>query len=287
MIACDLGSNTFRVVEIDCKSKERVREFERIVKTADGLAQSGKISFKAQQRIIEAINEAKDMFDLKDAYCVTTAALRIASNSDEVLKNIKDATGLEFKIIDSAKEAKYAKIAVENRLEILNIKPDDYVIMDLGGGSTELIFKEFDKSFDIGIVTIVDNYSLTDIKNGIKKEFKEIEIFANSVEKPQTFIATAGTPTTIAAYLQGMDYSNYDYKKVNGTILSLKDMENALEKLLSLPESDRSRWVGVGRDNLIIAGILMFKEIVEIFGFDEVLIIDDGVREGVALNRCT
>ncbi len=286
MIACDLGSNTFRVVEIDCKSKERVREFEKIVKTADGLAQSGKISFKAQSRIIDAINEAKEIFKLQDAYCVTTAALRIASNSSEVLKNIKDATGVEFKIIDSNKEAKYAKIAVENRLDALKIKSDDYIIMDLGGGSTELIFKEFDKSFDIGIVTIVDIYSLGDIKEGIKKEFLEIKEFAESVKKPQTFIATAGTPTTVAAFLQGMDYENYDYKKVNGTILSLRDIEDALEKLLLLSESERVRWVGVRRDDLIIAGVLMFKEIVEIFGFDEVLVVDDGVREGLALSRC-
>ncbi|RUM64691.1 MAG: phosphatase, partial [Sulfurospirillum sp.] len=41
MIACDLGSNTLRVVEVDCEGRERVREFERIVKTAEGVERDG------------------------------------------------------------------------------------------------------------------------------------------------------------------------------------------------------------------------------------------------------
>lgn len=286
MIACDLGSNTFRVVEIDCKSKERIREFEKIVRSAEGISKNGKICQNAVKRIILAINEAKKSFDLKNAKAVTTAAMRKAVNSDEVLREIKNATGLEFEIIDAKQEAKYAKIAVENRLSLEHINYDDYVLMDLGGGSTELIFKDFEKSFDVGIVSMVDKYSFKEIKNGIKKEFQNIKEFAKSIEKPKIFIATAGTPTTIASFSKGMNYENYDYKKINGTILTLKEIKSVEKRLLEMSAKEQIYWVGVGRDDLIIAGILMFKEILEIFGFDEALVIDDGVREGVALSRC-
>lgn len=286
MIACDLGSNSFRVVEIDCVSKERICEFEKIVKTAHGIIQSGKIDKNAQQRIIQAINEAKKQFDLINAYAVTTAAMRKATNAYEVLKNIKEQTGVKFKIIDAKMEAKYTKIAVENRLHLENIYPKSYMLMDLGGASTELIFDDFDKSFDIGIVTMVDKYPLSSIKDGIKKEFVKIREFAKTVKKPQTFVATAGTPTTIVAFLKGMDYEHYDYRLVNGTILTVKDIQVVLQKLLALSFDERKRWVGVGRDDLIIAGILIFKEIIEIFGFTQAVIIDDGLREGVALSMC-
>jgi len=281
LIACDLGSNTFRVVDIDCDTKERVKEFEKIVRTAENLALSGKISDNAVKRVIEAIQEAKECCDLSSAKAVATAALRQASNSDEVLKKIFDATGLNIEIIDGEKEAFYVKKAVE-----LYVNNDDYIIMDLGGGSTELILKDKAVSFDVGIVTMVDKYSLSGIKEGIKKEFEPIARFSKSIKKPKTFVATSGTPTTIASFLKGMDYKHYDYKKINGTILTMRDIDNSLEQLLAMGIDERIRWVGVGRDDLIIAGVLMFREIVDIFGFYEVLVIDDGLREGVALSMC-
>ncbi len=279
MIACDLGSNTFRVVEIDYKTKERVREFEKIVKTAEGIAHSGKINDQAVKRVIDAILESKELFDLTDAKAVATAAMRKATNRDEVLRQILEATGLNIEIIDGKQEAGFVRVAIENRLD----NHQSYVVMDLGGGSTELIFKDHDCSFDVGIVTIVDKYSLANIKEGIEKEFESIREFAKSVEKPEIFVATAGTPTTVASFLKGMDYNHYDYKKINGTILTIDDMESVLKQLLAMSEEERICWVGVGREDLIIAGILMFKKIVEIFGFSEVVVIDDGLREGVAL----
>lgn len=280
MIACDLGSNTFRVVELDKCTKERVREFEKIVKTAEGIAHSGKIGDGAIQRVISAIHEAQKEFDLTHAKAVATAAMRKASNSTEVLKAIFEATGLEIEIIDGTQEASFVRIAIENRLKTA----EDYVVMDLGGGSTELIFKEDDRSFDVGIVTIVDKYSLEFIEEGIEKEFEVLKRYVQSVKKPEIFVATAGTPTTVAAFLKGMDYESYDYKKINGTILTLVQVEDALKQLLEMSEKERIRWVGVGRDDLIIAGILMFIKIVEYFDFSEVVVIDDGLREGVAMS---
>lgn len=286
MIACDLGSNSFRVVEIDCDTKQRVLGFERVVKTAEGISKNGEISKDAIKRIIEAIEDAKEFFDLTDAKAVTTAALRKATNSALVLKKIKDATGLEFEIISAKCEARFTKVAVENRLHLENMDIESYVLMDLGGGSTELIFKDFEVSFDIGIVTIVDKYLLDDIEDGIKKELLEVRELAKKIKKPKTFIASSGTPTTIASFLQGMDYESYDYRKVNGVVLSISDINKALKELLKMSESERIKWVGASRDDLIVAGIIIFREILKIFGFCEVLIIDDGLREGVALGRC-
>jgi exopolyphosphatase/guanosine-5'-triphosphate,3'-diphosphate pyrophosphatase len=280
MIACDLGSNTFRVVEIDCQTKQRVKEFEKIVRTAENLAHSGMITDKAVDRVIKAIKEAKESFDLSSAKAVATAAMRKASNSDEVLRKILKETGLKIEVIDGKKEAFYVKKAVKQYVD------DDCIIMDLGGASTEFILEKEDISFDVGIVTMVDKYSLSGIEEGIKEEFKPISEFAKKIKKPKTFVATSGTPTTIASLLKGMDYEHYDYKKINGSILTISDLDNSLKQLLAMSEAERIRWVGVGRDDLIIAGVLMFKEIVEIFGFYEILVIDDGLREGLALSMC-
>ncbi len=294
MLGCDLGSNTLRVVKIDCKTKERVKEFEKIVKTAEGIKATKKISKEARDRIIDAILEAKESFDCGciDGYrAVATAALRMADNSDETIKMIYEKTGILFEIIDAAKEAEYTRVAVENRLKKLNLCDQSYMLLDLGGGSCEIVVKDADdivyESFDIGIVTIVEKYGLNGLDEGIKKECEVIESFAKGIRKrPDIFIGSSGTPTTIAAFLNGIGYEEYDYKKINGYVLSKDQMNEALNGLIRMSKSERIKWVGVGRDDLIIAGVKLLERIVEIFGYDELTVIDDGLREGVALLNC-
>ncbi len=285
MIGCDLGSNTFRVVEIDCKTKERVKEFEEIVKTAENLSNSGIINKKAVDRVLKAINRAQEIFDFQNqkSLCVATAAMRLAKNSDEVLKTIKDQSGFEFKIISAKKEAEYTKIAVENRLKKLDISFREYTLLDIGGASIEITINSITKSFDIGIVTMSEKCQS---EQDIIKELSGIKKFISLHQKTDVLVATAGTPTTIAAFVKGMDYKNYDYKKVNGTILTLKQIDDSLQKLLTMDKATREKWVGVSRDRLIITGILLLKNIIQICNFKEIIVIDDSLREGVALSQC-
>jgi exopolyphosphatase/guanosine-5'-triphosphate,3'-diphosphate pyrophosphatase len=292
MIACDLGSNTLRAVEIDCETKERVREFERIVKTAEGIETDGYIAEAAIKRVIDAVTACKSAFDFSQGYAaVATAALRMAKNGETVAGRIYDETGIRFQIIDGKKEAEYTRLGVENRLLKLGLSTDSYLLLDLGGGSSEIVVKKGEKvdskSFDVGIVTAVEKYGLKNLREGVKEICRPIETYAKSfAQKPDLFIGSSGTPTTIAAFLQGIDYAHYDYRKINGFRLSLKMMEDALEKLLALDPESRMRWVGVGRDDLIIAGVRLLMEIVRSFGFDEIIVVDDGLREGVGLSLC-
>ncbi len=286
MIACDLGSNTLRIVELDCKSGQRIKEFERMVKTADGLHQSGRINDAALQRIIAALQEAKKIFDLQHAYAVTTAAVRMADNGAEVLETIKKETGVAFVMIDADEEARLTALAVSWRLEKLGYH-DSYMLMDLGGGSTEISVGQETKSFPVGIVTMAQKYgSAEGVKAHLKSELLAIYSYLDMVKKPSLFVATAGTPTTIAAFKLGMDYAHYEAEKVNGTKLDTNDLDEALQRLLAMDVRERERWVGVGRDDLIVAGVLIVKAIMTAAGFREMIVVDDGLREGVALQKC-
>ena len=286
MIACDLGSNTLRIVELDCESGQRINEFERMVKTADGLHKSGLINDGAIERIIVAIHDAKKIFDLTNAHAVTTAAVRMAKNGAEVLKRIEEETGLSFIMIEASYEAHLTSFAVKWRLEKLGYH-DSHLLMDLGGGSTEITLGNNSQSFDVGIVTMAQKYaSANGVKKNLEKELFSLKTYIQTFQKPSLFVATAGTPTTIAAFKQGLDYAHYDVEKVNGTVLSLEDLDVALEKLLAMKSEERERWVGVGRDALIVAGVLMVKSIMISAGFSQMLVIDDGLREGLALEKC-
>jgi len=293
MIACDLGSNTFRVVKIDCMTKEHICEFEKIVKTAEGIEKDGYISQNAITRVIDAIEESKALFAYqKEGYqAVSTAALRLAKNGAEVVKTIFEKTGIVFEIIDGEKEANYTRIAVENRLRRLDLESDSYILLDLGGGSSEIVVSVDNTissvSFNVGIVTIVEKYGLTEIDLGIEDSCIPIKSYAQTLKtKVKYFVGSSGTPTTIASYLQGIDYAHYDYEKVNGFVLTVEDMKRALAQLLSLDKAQRTRWVGVGRDDLIIAGVMLLVHIMTLFDFDALIVVDDGLREGVGLLAC-
>ncbi len=286
MIACDLGSNTIRFIEIDCKTKKRIKEYEKIVKTAEVLSSQGIISQKAINRIIFAINEAKEIFDFsKGVIAVATEAMRKAKNSKDVIKIIYKKTGLKIEIIDGQEELFYTNYAVK---KICQVK--DYILIDIGGGSTEVSFVNgnniIGNSFELGIVTLVEEYGLDRLEEGLNKKIANIQKWFKNYPKPSHLISTAGTPTTIASYLKGMDYNTYDYQKINNTILTKNDILKVKKELLNLNVKDRIKWVGIGREDLIIAGIEIFLKLLEIFNFDKCIVIDDGLREGVALFHC-
>lgn len=287
MVAIDLGSNTIRFIEFD--GERWGKSFEKIVRTAEGLYETGVIGEKAINRIIDAINEAGKQINLSEQGIVgyTTAAMRLAKNSAAVLQRIKEETGVSFVIIDAQKEAGLTLSAVRFRLSKLGITPSSFLLADIGGGSTELIRYENGKvqseSINMGIVTL----SESSIGSGLLEEkiaqFKRKVRESISSNIPEKLVLTAGTPTTIAAYLNGMDYQNYDPDKINGTLLDVKDCFRVYDELLAMDEATRTRYVGVGRENLIIAGILMVTAIYEASEHAEALIIDDGLREGIAL----
>jgi len=297
MIAIDLGSNTLRVVQLDCRTDLYTASFERIVKTADGLAQTGRISKEALHRVIQAIREAKQEIDFSSdrIRAVTTEALRRAANADEVLASIKKETGVAFEVIAGKEEAELTLLAVQNRLQKIRPKEESFVLVDIGGGSTELIFrypwKVVTQSFPVGIVTIVQqNASLETIKAAIPAEMAPMRRFAEKVYREEgqvdAFVATAGTPTTVAALKLGQTYASYDPEQINGTMLEVSDLDETLQHLLAMPFEEREISVGIGRSDLIAAGILIFRELFSIIQMERCIVIDDGLREGVALQGC-
>ena len=108
VITIDLGSNSFRVLKYDCLNFKIIDEYHQVVGLADGLINSGLISFEALNRVIDAINIAKDKLSFKpeNAVCVTTAAMRKTKNSQEALDFIEKNSGAKFKIIDSNEGSK-------------------------------------------------------------------------------------------------------------------------------------------------------------------------------------
>ena len=294
VISIDLGSNSFRVLKFDCLNFKILDEYHQVTGLADGLINSGLINKEAQNRVIEALKIAsrKLDFDPKDAVCVTTAAMRKASNSMEVLEFLEKNSGAKFKIIDAEEEAKLTLLAIKYALQREKLESKKFIVLDIGGGSTELSIniedKYFSKSFDFGIVTMTQK----SLKNGnlfedlnLRKE--EVREFVNSLNldiKDFPFVATAGTPTTLAAVKIGMDYFNYDKDIINGMILDYKDLEDGLNILKTKSIEETTKLVGKGRVEFMEVGTYIYKMFFDVLEKNNSIVLDDGLREGVAID---
>lgn len=297
MIAVDLGSNTIRFVEFDCYTKKFGNSFEAIVKTADGLSSCKNINDQAVGRIIQAVQDAKKRLDFNhnDVFAVATAALRMAKNSADVLSVLKDKTGIRFTVISGDDEAKYTVYAVKKRVESLHVNSKSFVLVDIGGGSTEITFVKNDKittkSFNIGIVTLTQQAKIDKdldrlLDNVLEDVKKFVKDYYDTHTKPELFIQTAGTPTTLAAYLQGMQYETYNPVLINGFVLKQDVLEGVKKELLAMGKETRAKYVGTGREDLIITGIDIVNRMYDILGFTQALVVDDSLREGVAFYYC-
>ncbi|MFC2073687.1 phosphatase [Campylobacterota bacterium] len=296
MIAIDLGSNSLRMIERNCETKAFTAEYEKIVKTAELLHSDGVISSGATERILEGFKEASKILDFTNQRCVavTTEAMRRASNATEVLAKIYAETGVQFEIIGAHKEAELTLFAVERRLDDLGFR-GSFLLVDIGGGSTEIIFKKGNisesKSFPVGIVTMASKYpSQEEFDRHLPQELIEMNNYVQEYYKregkPDFFVATAGTPTTIAAFKQGMTYDAYEAERINGSTLNYFECLRALDELLELSDTERTRYVGVGREELIVSGVMIYASLFDLFKYESSVIIDDGLREGLAILAC-
>ena len=296
MIAIDLGSNSLRMIGYDCTKKCFTGEYEKIVKTAELLHSEGIVSAAAIERILDGFTEASRIFDFSNETCiaVTTEAMRRATNSKAVLEKIYEKTGVNFEIIGAHREAELTLLAVDRRLENLGFS-GSFLLIDIGGASTEIIFQKGNisesKSFPIGIVTMVSKYPLrSDLESNMMDELIHIKEYVDEYYitegKPDFFVATAGTPTTIAAFTQGMRYDNYDAERINGFTLNYFDCTKALDKLLKCSFEERAEYVGVGREELIISGVMLYASFFRLLDYENSVIIDDGLREGLAIWAC-
>ena len=296
IVTIDLGSNSFRVLKYDCLNHKIISEYNEVVGMADGLVDTGLISKEAVQRVIAAISHSIEVinYNPQDAICVTTAAMRKASNNKEILKYLRLEAKTNFSIIDGTEEARLTLLAVKYALKREKINSNNFVLLDIGGGSTEIIINTKDSykahSFDFGIVTLTQRFlNHNDLKNDLENKKLEIKLFLDSLNidfKDYSFVATAGTPTTIAAIKLGQDFFSYDRNIVNGTIVNLEDMTNCLNIFKNSSKEDIVKLAGRGRVDFIEVGIYIYKMIFEVLEKNESIVLDDGLREGVAINYC-
>ncbi len=290
MASIDVGSYSVRLSVADVNTGIHILHEEgRITSLATGLKESHMLSENRMEETLRVIEEfllkAKEL-GAQRVKIVGTEALRKAQNAQDFIKRVKEATGLELKVIEPEEEGRYAFLSVA-----YSLKPEGrFCIIDQGGGSTEFVCGrgyqvEYLKSFPFGIVSLTEEfihndppttYELESLKNFLDEHIKEV------VQPCHHLVGLGGTITTITA----IEYNIYPYKgeEVHGKTLSLDRLMLWLETLSGMKESQRIATfphIEPKRAKVIIPGLVIFYRAMVLFGKKEILVSDWGLKEGI------
>lgn len=290
----DIGSNTVRMLVGTCDAG-RLQPYlyeRRITRLGGGFSPAVGLSAAAMARTITALKEFSIILEQNQTQClraVGTAALRRATNRQQFIEQVFQQTGISIEVIDGSEEAQLTAIGV---LSVISPHPDNAVIVDIGGGSTELICIIDERicaqrSYPLGVVRLAEEYSdrhqrqlaiattLADFRNVFQQQMTS--------HQPIELIGTAGTMTTLAAMDLGMTI--YDPPAINNHELSLTWMHSLYNQLEPLSVSDREQLAGMeqGRGDLILPGLQLATAIAECLGVTHFKVADAGLLEGVFL----
>ncbi|HVN95926.1 MAG TPA: hypothetical protein VMT62_05820 [Syntrophorhabdaceae bacterium] len=292
--AIDIGTNT--ILMLIARATDTIEEIEdvsSITRLGEGLKRNGYLLDAAINRSVEVVMRYAGIaksYDVDKVFCVGTSALREAANSGRFLKRVQDACGISVQIISGDEEAYYTYLAV---MTDGLIGGHDLFVVDIGGGSTEMIAGDREHladllSLPIGTVKLTEMFVKTD-----PPEEREIESTRTHIRtlltKPLAkgnelvCVGTGGTITTLGAVMLGL--GSFDKERIHGLALSLNDVRDIILRLKAMDRQERVKVPGIetGREDVITQGAILLEEIMAYHSFAGCVISTKGVRHGVML----
>jgi exopolyphosphatase/guanosine-5'-triphosphate,3'-diphosphate pyrophosphatase len=293
--AIDFGTNTARLLVADRNpdgSFEHVRIEREIVRMGGGFSREEGLSADAIQRGSDCLARFAvilEDYGITNPRAAATSAVRDAANGRAFTDLIYRQTGIALAVIDGEQEGALTLAGVRAGLDC---RPDSLMVFDVGGGSTEYTLAHagkaaFIRSLPLGVVRLTEGkVSTAEISEKIVRELDRLtgEMALSKVAAPDgrtVLVGTAGTATTLAAI--SMRMATYDYRRVHNSILSIDEIRRIYTLLLPLSLEERLAIPGLekGREDLIIAGILITLHTMERFGFTTFKVSDYGLLEGL------
>jgi exopolyphosphatase/guanosine-5'-triphosphate,3'-diphosphate pyrophosphatase len=301
--AFDCGTNSLRllVADLDAEagtSDELVREM-RIVRLGQGVDRTGRIAEASLQRAFAAAEEYMDIVrqhDVAEIRFCATSATRDAENAEEFVDGIRQRVGVRPDVIDGDEEARVSFSGATRELPPL---PEPMLVVDIGGGSTELILGSSDgtitaaQSLDIGSVRLNERHLADDppSKDQIRAATEDIdaELDACEVDPSQAgaVIGVAGTVTTLAAAV--LDLASYDRALIHHSVLRPDAVQGAVTTLLSMMVEQRKAlpYMHPGRADVIGAGGLILARILRRTTVASMLVSEHDILDGIAWSMVT
>ncbi len=292
----DVGTNTVRLLIADVGEGglvpvKRAREITRLGKGVDARKRLDALASKQTIDVIEAFVEAAKAGNVERMRIAGTSALRDAEDSMQFVYAVQERCGEQLEVLTGLEEGKLSFIGATSELP-----PGVYMVCDIGGGSTELtVGREGPAasiSLDVGSVRIKERFLRSDppaerevqaVYSHIEKQLVETS-FEMLVTRQETLVGTGGTITTLAAIVLGL--REYDSEAIHLAKINSTDVSRATERLkrMRVHEVRRLGCVEPGRADVITAGALVLRFVMERWTFPEMIVSERDILDGLALD---
>lgn len=296
--AIDCGTNSIRLLVADVADAgvtELAREM-RIVRLGQGVDATGRLAPEAIERTLAATREYADLIDGLDVdqirFCATSAA-RDAENAEEFATAIHDLLGVRPEVLTGTQEAHASFLGATRGLGATG---GDALVLDIGGGSTELVVGRDEKvawsvSLDVGSVRLTERFLASDPPTSAESDacrayLAEVLGEATAELAPvDLLVGVAGTVTTVAAHVLGLSF--YDHDAVHAARLDIDDVRAGCRSLVEMTVADRRAlpFMHPGRADVIGGGALVLEEVLAAvpLATNELVVSEHDILDGIAL----
>ena len=296
----DIGTLTCRLLIADLMPGRPLTELQsdrRILRLGEGVDRDRQLTDAAMERVVACLKEWRsviDRYQVSACAVVATSAVRDAGNRQVFLDRVKYESGFDVEIITGGEEARRTLLGIRSGLPA---GVTDLLALDIGGGSTEFILDQpgqepIVQSINIGVVRLCERIlhhdppTAEEIEQARTWVREETERAMAPMPRPAgcSCVGTAGTITALAAMAQKLPA--YEQARIHNYRLTIETIRELEEQLLSRTKAERVGLPGLekNREEVIAAGAIIVRTIMETLGEEECLVSDLGLREGVLID---
>jgi exopolyphosphatase/guanosine-5'-triphosphate,3'-diphosphate pyrophosphatase len=313
--ALDLGTNNCRLLIATPNGRgfRVVDAYSRIVRLGEGLSQTGRLSDAAMDRALAALKVSAEKVRRRGVSrfkAIATQACRSAQNGAEFIERVAAETGLRLEVISPKEEA---HLSVAGCVNLLDRRADAALVVDVGGGSTELSWVDLAAarslgpaarppirawlSIPLGVVTLAEQFPegaeppaawfgrMVDCFRSRLAEFTGAAALRPAFDAGRAhIIGTSGAITSLAGL--HLDLPRYDRSRVDGIWMSRTECEASAGRLIAMSMAERAAQpcIGPDRADLVLAGAAILQAVQDLWSCERVRVADRGLREGILLS---
>jgi exopolyphosphatase/guanosine-5'-triphosphate,3'-diphosphate pyrophosphatase len=295
--AIDCGTNSLRLLISDVDADGTARDVDRrmeIVRLGQGVDRTGRLNHDAIERTrtaLKAYHQRIVQAGVQTVRMVATSATRDAANASDFREMVVRTLGQEPEVVSGDEEARLSFIGA-----VRGLPAGEYLVVDIGGGSTEFVRGDQASvraaiSVDIGCVRLTERHlhsdppELSELDKAVADIGRAVDQALSVVRGPfTTLVGLAGSVTTVTAIALGLTI--YDPDRIHHALISREEVAFVTAGLTEMTREQRSR-IGVmhpGRVDVIVAGALILRTIMEKTGAVSVLASEHDILDGIALS---
>jgi exopolyphosphatase / guanosine-5'-triphosphate,3'-diphosphate pyrophosphatase len=281
--AVDLGTNSTRllVADVDDGRVQEVARRTQITRLGEGVDERRKLLPLPVARVRNVLSDYRrelEQLGAERVLTIGTSAVRDAENGEAFLGEIEWSYGFATRLVTGDEEAQLTLRGVATGRPL----DEGTVVLDVGGGSTELTTTTERTSIDVGSVRLTERHLRSDppAPSALAAAAREVRDLLPQLE-PTAAVGVAGTITTLAA----LELGGYDPDRVHGFHLSRAAAERQLERLASLPLAERRKLPGLEPDRapVIVGGALIVCNVLDRYGLPGLEVSERDLLHGAAL----